>query len=251
MDVHWWPALGSRPLILKLKMGEAYWLNKLKYLSLFFLLFALYWLPDIILAYPEVYLKSFVGYERQVIATWIFLGNLSISLFLGIFLVYKLGYFKNTLSIFKWKNILFIFLSTCFLLLIYFFTSTYYNSHFIRPGIANLESSYANQITYPFIQFISFNICGPFFEEAAFRTTIYRFFKSEKIAFIVSSISFAWMHTGPNPILIVYFPMSLILTFIYHRRKVLGESILAHSLMNALLPTVVALLQTITGLYYL
>ncbi len=232
-------------------MGKSYWLNKLKYFSLFFLLFALYWLPDIILAYPEVYLKSLVGYERQVIATWIFLGNLSISLFLGIFLVYKLGYLKGTLSIFKWKNLLFLLFSTCILLLIYFFTSTYYNSHFTQPGVAKLESTFANQITYPFIQFISFNICGPFFEEAAFRTTIYRFFKNDKTAFIVSCVGFAWMHTGPNPILIVYLPMSIVLTSIYHRRRVLGESILVHGVFNALLPIVIPLLQVITGLYYL
>ncbi|MDM5143002.1 hypothetical protein ICE98_00073 [Lactococcus lactis] len=59
------------------------------------------------------------------------------------------------------------------------------------------------------------------------------------------------MHTGPNPILIVYLPMSVVLTLIYHRRRVLGESILVHGLMNALLPIVIPLLQVITGLYYL
>ena len=70
--------------------------------SLFFLLFAIYWFPDVILAYPEVYLKSLVGYERQVVATWIFLGDMAISLFLGTLICYKLGYYKNTLSI--WIN---------------------------------------------------------------------------------------------------------------------------------------------------
>ena len=79
------------------KMIKNHWMKKLKYLSLFFLLFAIYWFPDVILAYPEVYLKSLVGYERQVVATWIFLGNISISLFLGILICYKLNKRKYNL----------------------------------------------------------------------------------------------------------------------------------------------------------
>ena len=202
-------------------MIKNHWMKKLKYLSLFFLLFAIYWFPDVILAYPEVYLKSLVGYERQVVATWIFLGNMSISLFLGILFV------------------------------IYFFSYTYYNSHFITPGIAKTQAAFSIQIVFPFVQFITIAICAPIFEEAAFRTTIYRFFKNDKIAYIVSCVGFAWMHTGPNPILIVYLPMSIVLTSIYHRRRVLGESILVHGVFNALLPIVIPLLQVITGLYYL
>ena len=172
-----------------------YWMNKLKYFSLFILLFAIYWFPDVILGYPEIYLKSLVGYDRQATATWIFLGNMAISLFLGILICYKLGYYKNTLSIFKIKNILFLLFTTIVLFIIYFFTFTYYNSHFITPGIAKEQAAYSRQIVFPFVQFISFAICAPIFEEAAFRTTIYRFFKNDKIAFIVSSISFAWMNT--------------------------------------------------------
>ena len=106
-----------------------YWMNKLKYFSLFILLFAIYWFPDVILGYPEIYLKSLVGYDRQATATWIFLGNMAISLFLGILICYKLGYYKNTLSIFKIKNILFLLFTTIVLFIIYFFTFTYYNSH--------------------------------------------------------------------------------------------------------------------------
>lgn len=226
-------------------------MNKLKYLSLFFLLFAIYWFPDVILAYPEVYLKSLVGYERQVVATWFFLGNVAISLFLGILICYKLGYYKDTLSILKIKNIFFLLFSIVVLFIVYFFTYTYYNSHFMIPGIAKVQSAYSQQIVFPFVQFIRFAVCAPIFEEAAFRTTIYRFFKNDKIAYIVSCVGFAWMHTGPNPILIVYLPMSIVLTSIYHRRRVLGESILVHGVMNALLPIVIPLLQVITGLYYL
>ena len=232
-------------------MIKNHWMKKLKYLSLFFLLFAIYWFPDVILAYPEVYLKSLVGYERQVVATWIFLGNMSISLFLGILICYKLGYYKNTMSIFKIKNLLFLLITTIILFIIYFFSYTYYNSHFITPGIAKTQAAFSIQIVFPFVQFITIAICAPIFEEAAFRTTIYRFFKNDKIAYIVSCVGFAWMHTGPNPILIVYLPMSIVLTSIYHRRRVLGESILVHGVFNALLPIVIPLLQVITGLYYL
>ncbi|MDR7697121.1 CPBP family intramembrane glutamic endopeptidase [Lactococcus lactis] len=228
-----------------------YWRNKLRYLSLFLLLFAIYWFPDFILAYSDILLKPLGKYNNQSIATWIYLGNIIISLFLGILLCNKLKYFKDTLSIFKIKNIFFLLFATISLFVIYFFTYTYYNSHFVTPGIVKEQVAYSKQIVSPFVQFLSFAICSPLFEEAAFRTTIYRFFKNDKIAFIFSSISFAWMHTGANPILIVYLPMSIVLTLIYHRRRVLSESILAHVLMNALLPTVVVLLQTITGLYYL
>lgn len=232
-------------------MKQNYWLNKLSYLSLFFLVFAIYWFPDVILGYPEIYLRALAGYERQVIATWIYLGNIILSLFLGILICYKLGYFKNTLSIFKAKNILFLLFAVISLFVVYFFTYTYYNSHFTAPGIANDQTDYSRQLVFPFVQFISFAICSPIFEEAAFRTTIYRFFKNDKIAFIVSIISFAWMHTGATSVLIIYLPISIGLTLIYHRRRVLAESILAHVLMNSILPLFVVFLQTITGLYYL
>ena len=125
------------------------------------------------------------------------------------------------------------------------------SNNFITPGIAKTQAAFSIQIVFPFVQFITFAICAPIFEEAAFRTTIYRFFKNDKIAYIVSCVGFAWMHTGPNPILIVYLPMSIVLTSIYHRRRVLGESILVHGVFNALLPIVIPLLQVITGLYYL
>jgi CAAX amino terminal protease family. len=215
------------------------------------LLFAIYWFPDVILAYPEVYLKSLVGYEREVVATWIFLGNTSLSLFLGILVCYKLGYYKNTLSFFKLKNILFLLLGICAILLVQFIAKTYYDSHFMEPGIAKLQAAFSNQLAYPFAQFISFGVCAPIFEEAAFRTTFYRFFKNDKIAFWVSSIGFAWMHTGPNPILIVYLPISILLTLIYHRRKVLAESIIVHGVTNVLIPIAFTFLQTHTGIYYL
>jgi uncharacterized protein len=47
---------------------------------------------------------------------------MAISLFLGILICYKLGYYKNTLSIFKIKNILFLLFTTIVLFIIYFFT---------------------------------------------------------------------------------------------------------------------------------
>lgn len=107
------------------KMIKNHWMKKLKYLSLFFLLFAIYWFPDVILAYPEVYLKSLVGYERQVVATWIFLGNMSISLFLGILICYKLGYYKNTISIFTDYNNYFI----CYIFFqLYLLQFSFYNT---------------------------------------------------------------------------------------------------------------------------
>ncbi|MDM5143003.1 hypothetical protein ICE98_00074 [Lactococcus lactis] len=102
-------------------MIKNHWMNKLKYFSLFILLFAIYWFPDVILGYPEIYLKSLVGYDRQVVATWIFLGNMAISLFLGILICYKLGYYKNTLSIFKIKNLLFTVYNNCFIYYLFFY----------------------------------------------------------------------------------------------------------------------------------
>ncbi|MDP1069488.1 hypothetical protein, partial [Klebsiella pneumoniae] len=78
-----------------------------------------------------------------------------------ILICYKLGYYKNTLSIFKIKNILFLLFTTIVLFIIYFFTFTYYNSHFITPGIAKEQAAYSRQIVFPFVQFISFAICAP------------------------------------------------------------------------------------------
>ena len=80
----------------------------------------------------------------KLAATWIFLGNMAISLFLGILICYKLGYYKNTISIFKIKNILFLLITTIILFIIYFFSYTYYNSHFITPGIAKDTGSLFN-----------------------------------------------------------------------------------------------------------
>lgn len=226
-------------------------MNKLKYFGLFILIWTIYWFPDVIFAYPEIFFKSLIGYERQLASTWLLFANLLISIGLGIFLGVKFGYFKNTLSMFKIKNLLIILITFFFASILYFVTLTYYSSHFPLAGIAQTQMEYSNQIVFPWINAISFGISSPLFEEMAFRGTIYHFFKNDKLAFILASITFAWIHTGFSPVLLVYLPMSVILTTIYHRRKVLSESILLHILFNTFLPIMFSFLQFLTGIYYL
>ena len=109
-------------------MIKKYWMNKLKYFGLFILIWTIYWFPDVIFAYPEIFFKSLIGYERQLASTWLLFANLLISIGLGIFLGVKFGYFKNTLSMFKIKNLLIILMTFFFASILYFVTLTYYSS---------------------------------------------------------------------------------------------------------------------------
>ncbi|MGY3775423.1 CPBP family glutamic-type intramembrane protease [Lactococcus cremoris subsp. cremoris] len=50
----------------------------------------------------------------------------------------------------------------------------------------------------------------------------------------MSSLLFAFLHSGYSWVFFTYLPVSLCMTFIYHRRKILTDSILFHSLFNLL-----------------
>ncbi|MGO2116629.1 hypothetical protein ACYT4K_11190 [Lactococcus lactis] len=43
------------------------------------------------------------------------------------------------------------------------------------------------------------------------------------------------MHSGYSWVFLIYLPMSLAVTFIYHRRRILTDSIVFHSFFNLLI----------------
>ncbi|WP_353058018.1 CPBP family intramembrane glutamic endopeptidase [Lactococcus lactis] len=50
-----------------------------------------------------------------------------------------------------------------------------------------------------------------------------------------SSLLFTFMHSGYSWVFLIYLPMSLAVTFIYHRRRILTDSIVFHSFFNLLI----------------
>ncbi|EQC58082.1 hypothetical protein LLT5_07895 [Lactococcus cremoris subsp. cremoris TIFN5] len=75
MDLHVWTTVCSRRLnkVRSQNLIKKYWMNKLKYFGLFILIWTIYWFPDVIFAYPEIFFKSLIGYERQLASTWLLL----------------------------------------------------------------------------------------------------------------------------------------------------------------------------------
>jgi len=77
-------------------------------------------------------------------------------------------------------------------------------------------------------------VLAPVLEESLFRASIYQLFENDKVSFVVSVLLFTFAHSGYSWTFLAYLPVSLGMTFIYHRRKILTDSILFHSMFNLL-----------------
>jgi membrane protease YdiL (CAAX protease family) len=72
------------------------------------------------------------------------------------------------------------------------------------------------------------------FEELMFRGYFYKLFKNTTLAFFLSVFIFAFSHTGFSLYIIYYLPASFIITYAFHRRKAVLDSMLVHATYNIL-----------------
>lgn len=108
--------------------------------------------------------------------------------------------------------------------------------YFLNPELSNqrtLEYIFING--NKFFVSISVIILAPILEEIVFRYSLYNTFKNKSISFFVSTLLFAFLHSGLNTAnLFIYFLLGAIFASIYYYTKSLKLSIIAHIFNNLL-----------------
>lgn len=205
-------------------------LNKLKWLFIFLafnlvynLLYSIWWYKNKIFHF-----KDYTSFHSFLA---IFYPILQIIFIVGaIYVGYKLGFFKKIRNTFKPKNLLFLGMITVVLFLVAFSSITIFMLYFPDKLIGNTESINTLTSDMPFIS-VTFLIplSAGVFEELIYRGCIYNFFQNDKIAYMISSFYFAYIHAGFTWSYLIYLPLSLIITFSFHRRKRISDSMVVHS----------------------
>ena len=154
---------------------------------------------------------------------------------LAVLLAWKNGVFKDSLTFFYWKNLLILGISVILgLVFIQWGAQLYFEKVPALAGGVNPNSDISvavAQIPFWFMRLGDF-VIGPIFEELIFREYLYRLIPQKDLAFVLSVISFAWLHTGFTWAFFYYLPGALVITLIYFRRKSVCDSIVAHGLIN-------------------
>ena len=232
---------------MQLQKGKFY---KLKWLIIALFLFLLYLLPNIISAnmvslffWTKSYdqMLQYAGYSELFL---LILGNV-----IGIFICYRFGFYNKWKSVFSIKNTIILLIFIITLLIVEWGAQTFYQ--YYASGILGdtQSATYNESIMPPVVYYTIINFSAPVFEEAIFRECIYRFFKNPNISFIVSCVLFAFLHTGFTTSFWVYIIMAMMFTAVYHRRRVLLDSIIVHLGYNVLITPVFKLLFHLFGFY--
>ncbi|MFQ6367298.1 lysostaphin resistance A-like protein [Lactococcus lactis] len=77
-----------------------------------------------------------------------------------------------------------------------------------------------------------------------FRSYIFGSITNKKIAFLISSLLFALVHTGFSWYLLPYLILSFIITWVYSKRNNFIESAIVHSSVNLFSGSAIKLLDT-------
>lgn len=221
-------------------------LKKFKYLALMALLQAIYWLPDDIIIYRERLfgsIKNLSDYRfAYTVANW---SAVFLALCLGILIAYKAGFYQRIKSTFTWQNLLVLGMTLILSLIISWLVNVIYLKYFSYMTLKNAQVlGWYYRLSPKGLFGFRTLVSAPVFEEMIFRACIFKFFgKQRKIALVVSTFVFAWIHTGVTPAIAIYLPFSLILSAIYYRTDRLSDTMLLHSGYN--------LLMNISAFYWL
>lgn len=177
--------------------------------------------------------QNLFGVANKITVNFILIGLLII--LIAIMLGIKNGFYKNAKRTLEWKNII--------LILILIITSVALDilfSQFIQfHHLGRMDNQIAIDSVMGsllwFGKILGVALLAPILEESIFRASIYKIFSNNKIAFFFSSLLFTFMHSGYSWVFLIYLPMSLAVTFIYHRRRILTDSIVFHSFFNLLI----------------
>lgn len=185
---------------------------------------------------PDYLLPTSIYYETFNIHT-------ELTALIAFVIACKVGVFKKVLTTFYYKNL---FMFILYLVLGFVFIYFCYRIYFSL--VPALETVSDNEIRlWDFLHTIPtwegkliVYILGPMFEELIFREYLYRLLKWKWLAFFVSSVFFAWVHSSFTISFFYYLPMGLTLGLVYQRRRVVTESMMAHGLLNFIIDNVPA-----------
>ena len=158
-----------------------------------------------------------------------------INVVLGIMLGIKNGFYKNAKRTLEWKNIILILILIIPSVALDILFSQFIQFHHLGRMDNQIAIDSVMGSLLWFGKILGVALLAPILEESIFRASIYKIFSNNKIAFVFSSLLFTFMHSGYSWVFLIYLPMSLAVTFIYHRRRILTDSIVFHSFFNLLI----------------
>ena len=216
---------------------------KLNILGILFFL-----LLNILYQYPLVLVFAYFFNKRIFFFTDFLYTNSSwtLPLLMIIFIsAWKLGYLKNTLNnwdlkrIFWLMGIVFFTLATNYLVTVLVLKTQIISSVTSDTGMSDI----LGQLPILCQKYI-LGIIVPLSEELLCRSYIFGSITNKKVAFLISSVLFALVHTGFSWYLLPYLILSFIITWIYSKRNNFIESAIVHSSVNLLGGPAIKLLDT-------
>ena len=177
--------------------------------------------------------QNLFGVANKITVNFILIGLLII--LIAIMLGIKNGFYKNAKRTLEWKNIILILILIIPSVALDILFSQFIQFHHLGRMDNQIAIDSVMGSLLWFGKILGVALLAPILEESIFRASIYKIFSNNKIAFVFSSLLFTFMHSGYSWVFLIYLPMSLAVTFIYHRRRILTDSIVCHSFFNLLI----------------
>ena len=177
--------------------------------------------------------QNLFGVANKITVNFILIGLLII--LIAIMLGIKNGFYKNAKRTLEWKNIILILILIIPSVALDILFSQFIQFHHLGRMDNQIAIDSVMGSLLWFGKILGVALLAPILEESIFRASIYKIFSNNKIAFVFSSLLFTFMHSGYSWVFLIYLPMSLAVTFIYHRRRILTDSIVFHSFFNLLI----------------
>lgn len=177
--------------------------------------------------------QNLFGVANKITVNFILIGLLII--LIAIMLSIKNGFYKNAKRTLEWKNIILILILIIPSVALDILFSQFIQFHHLGRMDNQIAIDSVMGSLLWFGKILGVALLAPILEESIFRASIYKIFSNNKIAFVFSSLLFTFMHSGYSWVFLIYLPMSLAVTFIYHRRRILTDSIVFHSFFNLLI----------------
>ena len=177
--------------------------------------------------------QNLFGVANKITVNFILIGLLII--LIAIMLGIKNGFYKNAKRTLEWKNIILILILIIPSVALDILFSQFIQFHHLGRMDNQIAIDSVMGSLLWFGKILGVALLAPILEESIFRASIYKIFSHNKIAFVFSSLLFTFMHSGYSWVFLIYLPMSLAVTFIYHRRRILTDSIVFHSFFNLLI----------------
>lgn len=177
--------------------------------------------------------QNLFGVANKITVNFILIGLLII--LIAIMLGIKNGFYKNAKRTLECKNIILILILIIPSVALDILFSQFIQFHHLGRMDNQIAIDSVMGSLLWFGKILGVALLAPILEESIFRASIYKIFSNNKIAFVFSSLLFTFMHSGYSWVFLIYLPMSLAVTFIYHRRRILTDSIVFHSFFNLLI----------------